>query len=69
LFEYPCKYILISNGYSEVYLYKDRGIDIIYYDNKSDEYVGVQCKWRSNVNKCIKKRYVAEFLWEVDQNF
>lgn len=80
LFEYMCKYVLLQK-YQTVYLYddisseikrkhkfrkRDKGIDIIYMDN--GKYVGVQCKWRSKINKQIKKCYVTEFMHECKKN-
>ncbi len=82
IFEYLAKYIYLFNGYKKVYLYNeipnklkqelglpntDKGIDLVI--SKDDKkWIGVQCKWRSNVNCSIQKKYVTEFLHEVNNS-
>src|SRR5437660_625607 len=80
LFEILTKYMLINMGYKYCYLYKeiplnlkiklnlpnnDRGIDIICSKNNAN-YIGIQCKWRTEINCSILKCYVTEFLREID---
>lgn len=80
IFEYICKYIL-KQKYENVYLNHeipkdirkklklrncDKGIDLIYEDN--NKYIAVQCKWRGNKARQIKKCYVTEFLYEFENN-
>ena len=80
IFEYLAKYILIVyNKFKFVYLYKDipsdiiklmnlpkndRGIDIICSMN-GNQWIGVQCKWRSDIDKSINKIYVNDFIQEI----
>lgn len=79
IFEYITKYYYISLG-RETYLYneipialkeilalgdRDKGIDLIYKFN--DDWYGVQCKWRSNINECIDKNLVAGFKEELSR--
>ena len=77
IFEYITKYYYLSRKLA-VYLFdevpislrdklklgqKDKGIDLIY--KFQDDWVGVQCKWRSNVNNCIDKDLVSGFIEEL----
>jgi predicted helicase len=81
IFEYFTKYIYLYQGY-QTYLYNeipyalknklnlpdnDRGVDLIYsVDNI--KWIGVQCKWRGKTSCSIPKRYVTEFLFEINKS-
>lgn len=82
ILEYIAKYYYLRNGY-KTYLYReipnniklklklpknDIGIDLIYHDNNNDKWIGIQCKFRKNINHCIQKKYVAEFLYEIEDS-
>jgi superfamily II DNA or RNA helicase len=79
IFEYIAKYYYKIQNY-EVYLFKeipttlrtklkigtkDKGIDLIYKDN-DEEWIGVQCKWRTKKNICIDKNLIAGFIMELN---
>ena len=79
IFEYLCKYYYLSKN-KEVYLYSeipyslkqelnlpniDKGIDLIYKFN--DIWIGVQCKWRTQLNQAIDKNLVAGFITELNR--
>lgn len=80
IFEYLVKYLYQYLGY-ETYLYKeipfklkenlnlpnqDKGIDLII--KKDNEWVGIQCKWRKNVNSCLLKHYVTDFIYSINES-
>jgi len=81
LFEIITKYMLLQE-YKICYLYQeipnqlkqllnlpnqDRGIDLI-CSNDNINFIGIQCKWRTNINQSIKKCYVTEFLHEINNS-
>lgn len=74
IFEYVAKYYFISKNCETYFINeiplrlrkklkiktkKDTGIDLTYKFN--DDWIGVQCKWRSNINECIDKNSIAGF--------
>lgn len=82
IFEYLTKYIFLYDGYSKVYLYNeipyelkqqlnlpnnDHGIDLIISKDGKD-WVGVQCKWRTKFSCVIEKRFVTEFMHEINNS-
>jgi len=81
LFEIITKYMLLQE-YKICYLYQeipnqlkqtlnlpnqDRGIDLI-CSNDNINFIGIQCKWRTNINQSIKKCLVTEFLHEINNS-
>lgn len=77
IFEYITKYYYLYNKY-EVYLFKDipiylrellsignidNGVDLVYKDE--NDWIGVQCKWRTIITKCIHKDLIAGFISEL----
>ena len=46
----------------------DKGIDLIYNTKNDDMWTGVQCKWRTNVNRSIDKNLVAGFITELNRS-
>jgi predicted helicase len=82
LFEQLCKYIYIKSNYKTVYLYKDiphflkqklklpnrdEGFDLI-VSKDNINYIAIQCKWRANINHCIKKQYISDFVREINKS-
>lgn len=82
LFEYLTKYIYLFDGYKQVYLYNeipsklkkqlglpknDRGIDLLCSED-GVLWSGIQCKWRTKISKSIDKKYVTEFLYELNDS-
>lgn len=75
IFEYLTKYVFKFSGkFKDVYMYnelsndfkdelelphRDEGIDLVCMDN-DNKYIGIQCKWRKEITRTIKKCYVAE---------
>lgn len=80
IFEHLIKYVY-SYSNNKVYLYKDiphklkqqlnlptmdKGIDLIVKIN--DEWVGIQCKWRSLVNNSLLKHFVTDFIYSINNS-
>lgn len=77
IFEYIALYYYLFKNF-ETYLFRnipvhlrdtlnlgqiDKGIDLIY--KCQNHWVGVQCKWRTDIKKCINKDLIAGFLAEL----
>ena len=82
IFELICKYYYSSLDMA-VYMYneiplslkdklnlpsRDKGIDIIYSGKNDGTWVGVQCKWRTNIERSIDKNLVAGFITELNRS-
>ena len=81
IFEFLTKYIYLFDNY-QVYLYDeipyklkqklglpstDKGIDLIISED-GEEWIGVQCKWRGKFSCSIQKKYVTEFMHEINNS-